>query len=126
MCLVGRAAEKVELEWKLQEQEQAAVKSQAAAVAAAVGAAEDRVKGQVEAELAVRLEAGKAEAEAGWSELVDILSAQAMEVRTNQLILPPAPGVSNEGRSSPLLALAGCFLALGSGLGLVGTASSRR
>ena len=81
MCLVGRAAEKVELEWKLQEQEQAAVKSQAAAVAAAVGAAEDRVKGQVEAELAVRLEAGKAEAEAGWSELVDILSAQAMEVR---------------------------------------------
>ena len=81
-CLVvGRAAEKVELEWKLQEQEQAAVKSEAAAVAAAVGAAEDRVKGQVEAELAVRLEAGKAEAEAGWSELVDILSAQAMEVR---------------------------------------------
>ena len=83
MCLVGRAAEKVELEWKLQEQEQAAAKSEAAAVAAAVGAAEDRVKGQVEAELAVRLEAGKAEAEAGWSELVDILSAQAMEVRTN-------------------------------------------
>ena len=73
----------MELEWKLQEQEQAAVKSEAAAVAAAVGAAEDRVKGQVEAELAVRLEAGKAEAEAGWSELVDILSAQAMEVRTN-------------------------------------------
>ena len=42
LCLVGRAAEKVELEWKLQEQEQAAVKSEAAAVAAAVGAAEDR------------------------------------------------------------------------------------
>ena len=40
--VVGRAAEKVELEWKLQEQEQAAVKSEAAAVAAAVGAAEDR------------------------------------------------------------------------------------
>ena len=116
----------MELEWKLQEQEQAAVKSEAAAVAAAVGAAEDRVKGQVEAELAVRLEAGKAEAEAGWSELVDILSAQAMEVRTNQLILPPAPGVSNEGRSSPLLALAPPFFGPGFRLGLVGTVSARR
>ena len=46
---------------------------------------------------------------------------------TSQVILPPAPAVSNEGGSSPLLVLvAGCFLALGSGLGLVGTASSRR
>ena len=36
-----------------------------------------------------------------------------------QVILPTAPAVSNEGGSSPLLAL-------GSGLGLVGTASSRR
>ncbi len=47
--------------------------------------------------------------------------------RPRQVILPPAPGVSNEGGSSELLGpLAGCFLALGSGLGLVGTASSRR
>ena len=36
-----------------------------------------------------------------------------------QVILPTAPGVSNEGRSSPLLALS-------FSLGLVGTASSRR
>ena len=44
-----------------------------------------------------------------------------------QVILPPAPGVSNEGpRSRVLGALAGCFLALGSGLRLVGTASLRR
>ena len=44
-----------------------------------------------------------------------------------QVILPPASGVSNEGpRSRVLGALAGCFLALGSGLGLVGTVSSRR
>ena len=46
----------------------------------------------------------------------------------NQVILPTAPGVSNQGRSSPLLVpfLTGCFLALGSGLRLVGTVSSRR
>ena len=51
-----------------------------------------------------------------------------ISLAVQQVILPPAPAVSDEGRSSPLLALlpAGCFLALGSGLGLVGTASSRR
>ena len=44
-----------------------------------------------------------------------------------QLILPTAPGVSNEGGSSPLLVpFAGCFLALGFGLRLVGTASASR
>ena len=47
---------------------------------------------------------------------------EAAELRT-QVILPAAPaGVSNEGGRS----LAGCFLAPGSVLGLVGTASSRR
>ena len=35
-------------------------------------------------------------------------------------------GVERRGEFSPLGPLAGCFLALGSGLGLVGTASSRR
>ena len=40
-----------------------------------------------------------------------------------QVILPTAAGVSNEGG---LGSLAGCFLALGSGLRLVGTASPRR
>ena len=35
-------------------------------------------------------------------------------------------GVERRGEFSPLGSLAGCFLALGSGLGLVGTASSRR
>ena len=46
---------------------------------------------------------------------------------TGQLILLPSPGVSNEGGSSPLLPpLVRCFLGLGSGLGLVGTASARR
>ena len=47
----------------------------------------------------------------------------------HQVILPAAPGVSNEGAGgvfSPLGPLAGCFLALGSGLRLVGTASARR
>ena len=34
--------------------------------------------------------------------------------------------VERRGEFSPLGSLAGCFLALGSGLGLVGTASSRR
>ena len=43
-----------------------------------------------------------------------------------QVILTPAPGVSNEVRSSPLLALAPPFLAPGFGLGLVGTVSARR
>ena len=44
-----------------------------------------------------------------------------------QVILATAPGVSNEGGEfSPLGPGAGRFLALGSGLGLVGTASSRR
>ena len=43
-----------------------------------------------------------------------------------QVILPTAPAVSNEGPRSGLGPLAGCFLALGSGLGLVGTASARR
>ena len=44
-----------------------------------------------------------------------------------QLVLWLASGVSNEGGSSPLFGpLAGCFLALGSGLGLVGTVSARR
>ena len=55
-----------------------------------------------------------------------------------QVILPPALRVSNEEGSSPLLVRlppcvsycsdtrASCFLALGSGLGLVGTASPRR
>ena len=48
-------------------------------------------------------------------------------VRWVQVILPTAPGVSNEGGEfSPLGSLAGCFLALGAGLGLVGTVSSRR
>ena len=46
---------------------------------------------------------------------------------SKQVILPTAPGVSNEGGEfSPLGSLARCFLALDSGLGLVGTASSRR
>ena len=40
-------------------------------------------------------------------------------LHTYQVILPTAPAVSNEGRSSPLLALS-------FSLGLVGTASSRR
>ena len=35
-------------------------------------------------------------------------------------------GVERRGEFSPLGPLAGCFLALGFGLGLVGTASSRR
>ena len=35
-------------------------------------------------------------------------------------------GVERRGEFSPLGSLAGCFLALGSGLGLVGTASARR
>ena len=44
-----------------------------------------------------------------------------------QVILPTAPGVSNEGGEiSGLGSLAGCFLALGSGLGLVGTVSAGR
>ena len=41
----------------------------------------------------------------------------------------PSPctwGVERRGEISPLGSLAGCFLALGSGLGLVGTPSSRR
>ena len=47
--------------------------------------------------------------------------------RPGQVILPTAPGVSNEGpRSEGLGCLAGCFLALGSGLGLVGTVLARR
>ena len=44
----------------------------------------------------------------------------------SQVILRPAPGVRTKGEFSPLGPRAGCFLALGSGLGLVGTASSRR
>ena len=48
-------------------------------------------------------------------------------VRPSQLILWLAPAASNEGGEfSPLGPGAGCFLALGSGLGLVGTASARR
>ena len=44
-----------------------------------------------------------------------------------KVILFTAPGVSSEGgKFSPLGPRAGCFLALGSGLGLVGTASARR
>ena len=43
-----------------------------------------------------------------------------------QLILWLAPGVSNEGRSPPPLVPCRRFVALGSGLRLVGTASSRR
>ena len=43
---------------------------------------------------------------------------------STQVILPTAPGVSNEGGSPPLKG--GCFLALGSGLRLVGTVSARR
>ena len=49
------------------------------------------------------------------------------ERRARQVILPTARGVSTEGGEfSPLGPGAGCFLALGSGLGLVGTASARR
>ena len=48
------------------------------------------------------------------------LSAAGVEQAASQVIPPTAPGVS------PLGPLAGCFLALGSGLRLVGTASSRR
>ena len=51
-----------------------------------------------------------------------------MMTHSIQVILPTAPAVSNEGGRgfSPLGPGAGCFLALGSGLGLVGTASARR
>ena len=46
---------------------------------------------------------------------------------SSQVILPTAPAVSNEGGEfSPLGSLAGCFLAPGSGLWLVGTVPSRR
>ena len=38
------------------------------------------------------------------------VALQTQLVRRIQSILPPAPGVSNEGRSSPLLALAPLFL----------------
>ena len=62
----------------------------------------------------------------GWLFALDAASVGVQRHFFNQVILPPAPGLSNEGRSSPLLALAGCFLGLGSGLGLVGTASARR
>ena len=48
-------------------------------------------------------------------------------LRKLQVILPTAPGVSNEGGEFGTLgSLAGCFLALGSGLGPVGTVSARR
>ena len=43
-----------------------------------------------------------------------------------QVILPTAPGVSNEGGVLPSWSWRRRFLALGSGLGLVGTVSSRR
>ena len=47
--------------------------------------------------------------------------------RRNELILPPCIwGVERRAEFSPLGSLAGYFLALGSDLGLVGTASSRR
>ena len=62
----------------------------------------------------------------GWLFALDAASVGVQRHFFNQVILPPAPGLSNEGGSSPLLALAGCFLGLGSGLGLVGTVSARR
>ena len=57
--------------------------------------------------------------------LAELIEVELSALSSFQVILPTAPGVSNEGPSSRVL-LAGCFLALGSGLGLVGTASSRR
>ena len=47
------------------------------------------------------------------------------KLKIEQVILPTAP-VERRAEISGLGPLAGCFLALGSGLGLVGTASSRR
>ena len=41
-------------------------------------------------------------------------------------VIPCTWGVERRGEFSPLGPLAGCFLALGSGLGLVGTVSTRR
>eukprot|EP01045_Picozoa_sp_COSAG04_P015971 COSAG04_NODE_1301_length_7315_cov_12.447755_3_plen_133_part_00 len=59
--------------------------------------------------------------------LIDAARRKTLEGDLAQVILPPAPGMSNEGGEfSPLGSLAGCFLALGSGLRLVGTASARR
>ena len=61
-----------------------------------------------------------------------ILSAEApRRGRAGPIDLPVDPsvsiwGVERRGKFSPLGPLAGCFLALGSGLGLVGTVSARR
>ena len=58
--------------------------------------------------------------------LLAYLFAQT-DVPEIQVILPTAPAVSKRrAEISGLGPLAGCFLALGSGLRLVGTASARR
>ena len=54
-------------------------------------------------------------------ELIDVLPTLVelaqLSLPTNQVILPPAPAVSNEGRSSPLLGLVPPFLGPGFRLG---------
>ena len=58
---------------------------------------------------------------------VMLFSTGNVLVCSTQVILPTAPGVSKRRAEFGALGpLAGCFLGLGSGLGLVGTASSRR
>ena len=79
--------------------------------------------------LALLKDAGKTAQ--GWSELLLVTDGtegyENTVINAWKVILPTAPGVSNEGGSSELLVpFAGCFLALGFGLGLVGTASARR
>ena len=63
----------------------------------------------------------------GMPEMLSLTSA-LVGVGLGKVILPTAKTwrVERRGEFSPLGPRAGCFLALGSGLGLVGTASSRR
>ena len=55
-----------------------------------------------------------------------VFQLKRLSVLGIQVILFPFPLCRTKGEFSPLGSLAGCFLALGSGLRLVGTASARR
>ena len=75
------AAEKLEHDWAQQEAKEAKLALEVAekSAAEALAVAQERIRADVQAEAETQVTAAKAEAEAGWSELCDILGSQATE-----------------------------------------------